>query len=181
MRWRLIIPVVVVMGLIVLLGYGLTRRPDIIPSALIGKTAPAFDLPTLSTEQGTAPGRISADDLKGHVTLVNVWASWCVACRAEHALITEISRRTGVPVVGLNYKDTQEGARRWLGRYGNPFAVIAFDATGEVGIDWGVAAVPETFVVDRDGTIVYKVVGAITPEEMNDTLIPKLQQLRQAS
>lgn len=173
MRWRLILPVVVVMGLIALMGYGLTRRPDIIPSALIGKTAPAFDLPTLASDQA----RISDDDLLGQVTLVNVWASWCVACRAEHGLITEISRRTGVPVVGLNYKDTHDGALRWLGRYGNPFAVVAVDQSGEVGIDWGVAAVPETFVVDRDGTIVYKVVGAITPDEMNNTLIPKLQQL----
>ncbi|GAB3683944.1 DsbE family thiol:disulfide interchange protein [Salinisphaera aquimarina] len=177
MRWRLVIPVVVVLGLIALLGYGLTRRPDILPSALIGKSAPAFDLPTLASDRE----RISAADLKGNVTLVNVWASWCVACRAEHGLITEISQRTGVPVVGLNYKDTEEAARRWLGRYGNPFAVIAVDQSGQVGIDWGVAAVPETFVVDRDGVIRYKVVGAITREEMNETLIPKLKQLQQAS
>jgi cytochrome c biogenesis protein CcmG/thiol:disulfide interchange protein DsbE len=174
MRWRLVVPVVVLMGLIILMGYGLTRRPDIIPSALIGKTAPSFDVRTLASDKA----RISDSDLKGQVTLVNVWASWCVACRAEHGLITEISRRTGVPVVGLNYKDTDEDALRWLGRYGNPFAVVAVDQSGEVGIDWGVAAVPETFVVDRDGTIVYKVVGAITREEMNDTLIPKLEQLQ---
>ena len=174
MRWRLVVPVVVLMGLIILMGYGLTRRPDIIPSALIGKTAPAFDVRTLASDKA----RISDSDLKGQVTLVNVWASWCVACRAEHGLITEISRRTGVPVVGLNYKDTDKDALRWLGRYGNPFAVVAVDQSGEVGIDWGVAAVPETFVVDRDGTIVYKVVGAITREEMNNTLIPKLEQLQ---
>ncbi|MES1925224.1 DsbE family thiol:disulfide interchange protein [Salinisphaera sp. T31B1] len=177
MRWRTLAPIIVVMGLIVLLGYGLTRRPDILPSALIGKTAPAFDLPTLASDRP----RISAADLKGRVTLVNVWASWCVACRAEHALITEISQQTGVPVVGLNYKDTKQAALRWLGRYGNPFAVVAFDESGQVGIDWGVAAVPETFVLDRSGTIVYKVVGAITPEEMKQTLIPKLKQLKQAS
>ena len=118
MRWRLVVPVVVLMGLIILMGYGLTRRPDIIPSALIGKTAPAFDVRTLASDKA----RISDSDLKGQVTLVNVWASWCVACRAEHGLITEISRRTGVPVVGLNYKDTDKDALRWLGRYGNPFA-----------------------------------------------------------
>lgn len=177
MRWRLIAPVVVVVALIVLLGAGLTRQPDVLPSALIGKPAPDFDLPTLASERD----RITAAALAGKVTLVNVWASWCVACRAEHALITEISRRTDVPVVGLNYKDTREDALRWLGRYGNPFAIVAFDGTGQTGIDWGVAAVPETFVVDRDGIIRYKVVGAITREEMNTTLIPKLERLKQAS
>jgi len=177
MRWRLVVPVVVVLALIVLLGYSLTRSPDVLPSALIGKAAPAFDLPTIASQRD----RITNKDLEGNVTLVNVWASWCVACRAEHALITEISQRTGVPVVGLNYKDTREAALRWLGRYGNPFAVVAFDGSGQVGIDWGVAAVPETFVVDRSGTIRYKVVGAITREEMNDTLIPKLKKLQQES
>ena len=177
MRWRLIMPVVVVFALIVMLGYGLTRNPSELPSAFIGKPAPSFDLPTLDSDRE----RITDAAFQGSITLVTVWASWCVACRAEHELITEISRRTGVPVVGLNYKDTREAALRWLGRYGNPFAVVAFDPAGEVGIDWGVAAVPETFVVDRDGTIRYKVVGAITREEMNDTLIPKLRQLKQAS
>lgn len=174
-RWRLVVPVVVVLMLIVLLGYGLTRRPDILPSAFIDKPAPAFDLSTLASDRD----RINADDLKGGITLVNVWASWCVACRAEHALITEISRRTGVPVVGLNYKDTEKAALRWLGRYGNPFAVVAFDPDGAVGIDWGVAAVPETFVVDKQGIIRYKVVGAITQEEMNQNLIPRLKALKQ--
>ena len=176
MRWRLIVPVLVVFVLIVLLGYGLTRRPDILPSAFIDKPAPAFDLPTLASDRE----RISAADLKGSVTLVNVWASWCVACRAEHELITAVSRRTGVPVVGLNYKDTKEDALRWLGRYGNPFAVVAFDPSGAVGIDWGVSAVPETFVIDAEGIIRYKVVGPITREEMNATLIPKLEQLKGA-
>lgn len=177
MRWRLVVPVVVVLVLIVLLGYGLTRNPSELPSALIGKSAPAFDLPTLDAERD----RITDAALKGNVSLVNVWASWCVACRAEHELITEISRRTGVPVMGLNYKDTREGALRWLGRYGNPFAVVAFDQSGQVGIDWGVAAVPETFVVDDQGMIRYKVVGPISRTEMNDTLIPLLKQLQQAS
>lgn len=177
MRWRLIVPIAVVLVLIGLLGYGLTRQPDVLPSALIGKPAPEFDLPTIDSERD----RITNKDLEGNVTLVNVWASWCVACRAEHGLITEISRRTGVPVVGLNYKDTREAARRWLGRYGNPFAVVAFDGSGEVGIDWGVAAVPETFVVDRSGTVRYKVVGAITREKMNNTLVPKLNKLQQGS
>ena len=174
MRWRLVLPIAIVFALIVLLGYGLTRRPDILPSAFIDKPAPAFDLPTLTSDRD----RITVDDLKGRVTLVNVWASWCVACRAEHELITAVSRRTGVPVVGLNYKDTEADALRWLGRYGNPFAVVAFDPSGATGIDWGVSAVPETFVVDAQGIIRYKVVGPITREEMNASLIPKLEQLK---
>lgn len=176
MRWRLIVPVLVVLMLIVLLGYGLTRSPHILPSALIDKPAPAFDLATLASDRA----RIRTADLEGQVTLVNVWASWCVACRAEHGLITEISQRTGVPVVGLNYKDTKKAALRWLGRYGNPFAVVAFDPSGATGIDWGVAAVPETFVVDADGVIRHKVVGAITREAMNDTLVPMLERLKQS-
>lgn len=177
MRLGRVIPIVVVMALIVLLGYGLTRRPDVLPSALIGKPAPAFDLPTIASDRA----RITEAALQGEVTLVNVWASWCVACRAEHPLLTEISRRTGVPVIGLNYKDTKDAALRWLGRYGNPFAVVAFDPSGAVGIDWGVAAVPETFVVDENGVIRYKVVGAITREEMKDNLLPKLEQLTEAA
>lgn len=177
MRWRLVVPVVVVLMLVVLLGYGLTRRPDILPSAFIDKPAPEFDLPTLASDRG----RIETSDLKGGITLVNVWASWCVACRSEHALITQISRRTGVPVIGLNYKDTEKAALRWLGRYGNPFAVVAFDPDGAVGLDWGVAAVPETFVVDEQGIIRYKVVGAITPEEMNKNLVPRIKALKQSA
>ncbi|MDA3920174.1 MAG: DsbE family thiol:disulfide interchange protein [Salinisphaera sp.] len=177
MRWRVVVPAVVVAGLVVLLGYGLTRQPSILPSALINKPAPAFNLPTLDA----ADKRVGSDVLKGHVTLVNVWASWCVACREENDLVTEISQRTGVPVLGINYKDKRGDAKRWLARFGNPFAVVAFDRSGQVGIDWGVAAVPESFVVDRHGMIRYKVVGAITRKEMNKVLIPKLKQLQQAS
>ena len=175
MRWRLVLPILVVFALIVLLGYGLTREPNKLPSAFIDKPAPDFDLPTLASDRD----RITRDDLKGNLTLVNVWASWCVACRTEHELLTEISRRTGVPVVGLNYKDTKQAALQWLGRYGNPFAVVAFDPAGKVGIDWGVAAVPETFVVDEKGVIRYKVVGEITRQEMNDNLLPRLERLKE--
>lgn len=177
MRWRVVIPAVVVVGLIALLGYGLTRQPTILPSALLNKPAPAFNLPTLAA----ANKRVGSEVLKGHVTLVNVWASWCVSCREENDLVTEISQRTGVPVLGINYKDQRSAAKRWLARFGDPFAVVAFDHSGQVGIDWGVAAVPETFVVDRNGIIRYKVVGPITRHEMKNALIPKLKQLQQAS
>ncbi len=174
-RW-VAIPVVVVVGLIALLGYSLTRQPRILPSALIGKPAPAFDLSTLAS----ADKQVSSQILKGNVTLVNVWASWCAACRAENALVAKVSQTTGVPVLGINYKDTRSAAKRWLGRFGDPFAVIAFDHSGQVGIDWGVAGVPETFVVDRSGTIRDKVVGPITRKEMNQQLIPELKRLQAA-
>ncbi len=177
MRWRLVIPGAVVLALVVLLGFGLTREPGTLPSALIGQPVPAFDVPTLASDRP----RITEAALEGQVSMINVWASWCIACRAEHALITEISRRTGVPVLGLNYKDTREDALQWLARFGNPFAVVAFDKPGRVGFDLGVGAVPETFVIDATGTIRHKVVGPITPRIMNDTLIPMLERLKQAA
>lgn len=177
MRWWLIIPGLVLIGLVGMLGYGLTRQPSVLPSALLDQPAPAFDLPTLAHPDQ----RITAQALKGQVSVVNVWASWCVACRAESSLVAEMTQRTGVPVVGLNYKDKRPDATRWLTIFGNPFQVTAFDASGRVGIDWGVSGVPETFVVDRQGVIRYKVVGAITEQEMNQRLIPLLNKLQNAS
>lgn len=174
MRWRVIIPGVVLLLLVGVLGYGLTRDPRVLPSALIGKPAPAFDLPTLAQSNR----RISLNSLKGRVAVVNVWASWCVACRSEVSLIAELSQRTGVPVVGINYKDTRDDARRWLQRFGDPFAVVAFDQSGDTGINWGVSGVPETFVLDGQGVIRYKVVGPITEEEMRQRLLPELRRLQ---
>lgn len=172
-RWVVIVPSVVVLALIVMLGYGLTRNPRILPSALIDKAAPAFSLPTLADPDR----RISAQQLEGQVVLVNVWASWCVACRSEVSLIQEISQQTGVPVVGLDYKDQRPAALRWLKHFGDPFAVVAFDNSGDTGINWGVTGVPETFVVDGQGMIRYKVVGPITEQTMRDELIPRLNKL----
>lgn len=174
MRWRLVIPSVVVVALIVVLGYGLTREPSVLPSALIGQPVPEFSLPTLASERP----RVTDAALKGQVSLVNFWASWCAACLAEHPYLMEISLRMGVPILGINYKDTRQDALQWLRRYGNPFAVVAFDPSGRVGFNFGVGAIPETFVVDATGTIRHKVVGPITPEIMNETLIPLLNRLR---
>lgn len=161
--------------MITLLGYGLTRQPGKLPSALVGKPVPEFKLPTLASPKREI---ITEAALEGQVSMINVWASWCISCRAEHPLITAITMRTGVPVIGLNYKDTREDALQWLQRFGNPFAVVVFDKRGSLGFDLGVTAVPETFVVDANGVIRHKVVGPITPKIMNNTLIPLLERLQ---
>jgi len=175
MRWQQIVPVVVVAALIGLLGYGLTRNPSQLPSALIGDPVPQFKLPTLAAERPT----ITNKALQGQVTLINTWASWCLTCRVEHPLIAEFTLRTDVPVVGLNYKDTRAAAKQWLDHFGNPFAIIVFDKKGQLGFDLGVGAVPESFLVDSNGIIRHKVVGPITPKILNNTLIPLVQKLRQ--
>lgn len=177
MRWQRIVPIVVIVALITLLGYGLTRNPSALPSVMIGKSVPDFDLPTLASKQPM----LTNTALNGQVTMINVWASWCLSCRSEHPLITEITQRTGVPVVGLNYKDTRPQALQWLNRFGNPFAVVAFDKKGQLGFDLGVSAVPETFIIDTNGMIRHKIVGPITPQLMNNTLIPMIQRLQQAA
>lgn len=175
MRWQQVVPTVVVVSLIVLLGYGLTRNPTKLPSALIGESVPEFSLPTLVSERSV----LTNEDLKGQVTVINTWASWCLTCRAEHPRIAALTMRTGVPVVGLNYKDTRKAALQWLDHFGNPFAAVIFDKKGQLGFDLGVGAVPESFVVDSHGVIRHKVVGPITPKILNETLIPLLRHLQQ--
>lgn len=174
MRWQRIIPVAVVVMLVVLLGYGLTRNPAQLPSALVGQPVPDFKLPTLAAKQPA----LADEDLEGQVTLINTWASWCLTCRAEHPVIAELTTRTGIPVVGLNYKDTRKAALQWLERFGDPFAVVVFDKQGQLGFDLGVGAVPESFVVDSNGIIRHKVVGPITQKIMEQTLIPLIKRLR---
>jgi len=174
MHWRFIIPALVIAGLIGLLGYGLTRDPSVLPSTLIGKPAPSFELPRLKQ-----PDRlVTAVDLAGEVSVVNFWASWCLGCREEHALLAELGERGAVPVYGMNYKDTRQQALRWLERYGDIYAAHAYDKRGRVGIDWGVSAVPETYVLDAEGVIRHKHVGAIGREDLEQTLLPLIQRLR---
>ena len=150
-----LLPVLALIGLIVILAIGLTRDPTVVPSPLIGKSVPEFALPPLD---GRAEG-LSSDDLRNDVTLVNVFASWCVACRAEHPLFMELQRRGMVVVHGINYKDRPEDAKRWLADLGDPYTRIGADLDGQVSIDWGVYGVPETFLVDEDGVIRYKQIG----------------------
>jgi cytochrome c biogenesis protein CcmG, thiol:disulfide interchange protein DsbE len=142
--------------------------PSQVPSALIGRPVPAFTLeplPGLSQAGQPVPG-LSDADLKGRVTVVNVWASWCVPCRQEHPALVELAKNPAVRVVGINYKDNPENARRFLGSLGNPFAAVGIDPNGRAAIDWGVYGVPETFVVGPDGTIRHKHIGPLRPEQM---------------
>lgn len=176
-RWYFILPVLVIVALIGLLGYGLTREPGRLPSALIGKPVPEFAVPSVAE----ADRLVTSDQLTGQVTLFNVWASWCVACRAEHELIAELGRRADVPVYGLNYEDRRGPAQRWLERYGNPFVISAFDPDGSVGMDWGVSGVPETFVIDARGVIRYKQVGPVDRASLEKELLPLLRRLKKQS
>jgi cytochrome c biogenesis protein CcmG, thiol:disulfide interchange protein DsbE len=170
---RYLIPLALFIVLAAFLGVGLKLDPREVPSPLVGKPAPAFDLPLLSDPAV----RLTAEQMKGRVWVLNVWASWCVPCLAEHPYVTQMARTTGVPLVGLNYKDKPEDAQRWLARHGDPYSQIVADRDGRVGIDYGVYGVPETFVIDKDGTIRHKQIGPITPEALNDTLLPLLKRL----
>jgi cytochrome c biogenesis protein CcmG/thiol:disulfide interchange protein DsbE len=146
--------------------------PSKLPSALIGRPAPSFTLPALEGLQRDGkpvPGLASAD-MRGGVTLVNVWASWCAPCRDEHPLLIELARDPAIRLVGINYKDQPENARRFLASLGNPFAAVGVDASGRAAIDWGVYGVPETFVIAPDGTIAYKHVGPITQATLQGPL-----------
>ncbi|MDF2620141.1 MAG: periplasmic protein thiol/disulfide oxidoreductase DsbE [Xanthobacteraceae bacterium] len=156
--------------------------PSRIPSALIGRPAPALDLPPLeglARDGQPVPGLTSAG-LKGEVTVLNVFASWCVPCRDEHPFLVELSRMQGFRLVGLNYKDEAENARRFLGRFGNPYAAVGVDAGGRAAIDWGVYGVPETFVVGRDGRIAYKFIGPIDAQGLKERLLPEIEKAKAA-
>ena len=161
-------------GLVVLLAVGLNLNPREVPSPLIGKPAPAFQLPLLQEPDKT----IAAKDQLGKVWLLNVWASWCVACREEHPVLVEYSKQSGAaPLYGLNYQDQRADGLRWLERYGNPYRASFFDADGKVGIDYGVYGVPETYVIDKKGVIRYKRIGPITPELLQNTVLPLVREL----
>ncbi len=167
-------PLLVFAGVAVFLGIGLTLNPREIPSALIGKPVPEFVLPPV---QGRTLG-LSSGDLKGDVSLVNVFASWCVPCRQEHPIFLQLQREGLVPIHGINYKDRPEDAARWLDALGDPYTRTGADLNGRVAIDWGVYGVPETFVIDRNGRIAYKHIGAVTPKVLEEKLRPLIARLR---
>jgi cytochrome c biogenesis protein CcmG/thiol:disulfide interchange protein DsbE len=169
-----LVPLAVFIAVAIWFAIGLTRDPSKIPSALIDQPIPAFDLPAVA---GVSTPGLSDQTIKGKVTLVNFFASWCVPCRAEHPILMRLSAEKRVTVLGINYKDRSEDASRWLKELGNPYGAIGHDEPGRVGIDWGVYGVPETFLVDREGRIRFKQVGAITPAVLQDTLLPLIAQL----
>jgi cytochrome c biogenesis protein CcmG, thiol:disulfide interchange protein DsbE len=168
------IPLLVFIVIAVFFAIGLTMNPRDIPSPLIGKPVPDFSLPPV---KGGTLG-LSSADLRGQVSLVNVFASWCVACREEHPVLLGLKAKGIVPIHGLNYKDKPDDARAWLDQLGDPYTRIGADISGRVGIDWGVYGVPETFIVDRNGMIVHKHIGPITPEALRDTIMPIVSRLQ---
>jgi len=168
-----LIPLIAFVTLAGFLYRGLSLRPSEVPSPLIGKPAPQFETPKLA-----APGeKFSNKDMLGKVWILNVWASWCGPCREEHPVWNEFASMNLAPVVGLNYKDQDETAARWLRELGNPYAVSIADHDGRVGIDYGVYGVPETFVIDRAGVIRFKHIGPITKTVLEEEIIRKLQEL----
>jgi len=170
---RFLLPLGVFLALAVALAAGLSRDPRALPSPLIGKPAPSFELPLLDTD-----GRsLRSSDMQGKVWVLNVWASWCTPCQVEHPLLVDLAARTRVPIYGLNYKDQPAAARAWLKRLGNPYAATMTDIDGRTGIDFGVYGVPETFVIDRAGKVRFRHAGPMTPEVLQQTLTPLLRDL----
>jgi cytochrome c biogenesis protein CcmG, thiol:disulfide interchange protein DsbE len=170
-----LLPVVGFLGLVAAFALGLRNDPSLVPSPLIGKPVPVFDLPSAD---GQTPG-LSSRDLQGQVSLVNVFASWCVSCREEHPLLLRLEKSGTVPILGLDYKDKPADATRWLTAIGDPYSRIGADLDGRVAIDWGVYGVPETFVVDRRGIIAYKQIGPVTRSLLEQTILPMVARLRE--
>lgn len=172
---RFVIPLAVFLGLAVMLGLGLQRDPRALESALLQQPVPVFDLPELQGPEGT---RLTPQALQGQVWLLNVWASWCAPCRQELPILVEMSRKDGVALYGLNYKDQPAKAQALLRVAGNPYVASAVDADGRVGMDFGIHAVPETFVIDAQGRVRYRHLGPVTPEVWNDKLMPVVRAVQ---
>ena len=196
MKAKFLVPLLLFFGLAGFLAFGLTLNPREVPSPLIDKPAPDFRLARLDQPEQS----FSLKEMQGEVWLLNVWASWCVACREEHPVLVRMAQQKLVPIVGLNYKEVRgdgainargmaletetgmaiERARTWLKDHGNPYVLSVLDIDGRVGIDFGVYGVPETFLIDRQGRIRYKHIGPITPDALQNVLMPKVEELRRA-
>jgi len=172
--WMFILPLVVLGGILVVFLWGLGRDASLLPSTLIGKPVPEFSLPAV---KGRMLG-LSNTDLVGEVSLVNVFASWCPACKLEHPLFMRLKASGIVPINGINYKDAPDDAAAWLDELGDPYTRIGADINGRVGIEWGVYGVPETFVINKQGQVVYKLIGALTPRILKETLVPMIKRLQ---
>jgi cytochrome c biogenesis protein CcmG/thiol:disulfide interchange protein DsbE len=176
MKVKTLVPLAVFLVIAVFLGIGLTRDPRKLPSTMIDKPAPQFTLKQVAALDKT----FSPADMKGQVWMLNVWASWCTACRVEHPLLVEIARSNAVPLIGLDYKDKPEDALKFLAQQGNPYLLSALDLEGRVGIDYGVYGVPETFIIDKNGRIRHKQIGPITPEALQNEILPLIAQLKKS-
>lgn len=168
------IPVLIFLSILGYMAVGLTLDPQKLPSTLIDKPVPEFDLPPI---EGFDKG-FSSKDLLGQVTIINIWGSWCVSCVYEHPVLMEIARKKLVPIYGLDWKDQPGDGARWLQEKGNPYTLIGDDADGRIAIEFGVTGAPETFVVDKGGRIRYKFIGPITVEDWENTLYPLVKELR---
>ena len=179
----MLLPLIAFMALAAIFWFRLSDSdPSRIPSALIGHPAPQTALPALeglSSNGAQVPG-LDPAAFKGKVSVVNVWASWCVPCHDEAPLLSELAKDNRIELIGINYKDTADNARRFLGRYGNPFASVGVDGNGRAAIEWGVYGVPETFIVGRDGNIAYKLVGPITPDNIDNVLKAQIDKALKA-
>jgi len=174
MKAKFLIPLLLFIILVGFLAVGLNRDPQEIPSPLVGKQAPAFELPQLADPKKN----FSPVSMKGQPWILNVWASWCVACREEHPVLVELGKLQVAPIIGLDYKDKREDAMTMLALQGNPYLLSAFDANGRVGIDYGVYGVPETYVIDKAGVIRFKHIGPITMAVLNQKILPLLVELK---
>lgn len=171
-RLKYLLPLVIALLLGALLYVGLGLDPRSIPSSLIGKPVPPYDLPPLP---GKEPGLIAADLAKSEVSVINVWASWCGPCRIEHPQLMRLAKTGEVRMIGINYKDREADALGFLSREGDPFQAVGVDAAGRVTIEWGVYGVPETFVVNGDGKIILKHVGPLRPEDIDEKILPAIR------
>ena len=178
-RIAVLVPLAVFLGLVLLFLFRLySGDPSLIPSALIGHPAPQTNLPPVAglERDGAAVPGIDPANFKGAVTVVNVWASWCVPCHDEAPLLMQLAQDSRVRLIGINYKDQPDNARRFLGRYGNPFVASGADVNGRAAIEWGVYGVPETFIIGRNGKIAYKLVGPVTPENIEQVVKPEIEK-----
>lgn len=170
---RYALPLVAVIALILFLVVGLKRGdPRALPSPFIGKPAPEFELPKLSDPEST----VGSQDLAGNLALVNVWATWCVGCRAEHPFLLELQRNGDIPIYGINWRDTRPEALRWIQQLGDPYVASGFDGTGRVGIDWGVYGAPETFLVSADGIVLHKHLGPLDRAAWEKDFLPLIER-----
>jgi cytochrome c biogenesis protein CcmG/thiol:disulfide interchange protein DsbE len=176
MKAKFLVPLAIFLALVGFLGYGLTLNPSVVPSPLIGKPAPGFQLARLDSPET----RFGNEDMRGEVWLLNVWASWCVSCRQEHPHLVDLARNGGVSVIGLNYKDERQAALGWLRDQGDPYLATVTDPDGRIGIEYGVYGTPETFLIDRDGIIRYKHVGPINRDTVQRVLMPMIVELSSA-